>query len=105
MAFFSSFVVTPHGGFAAEIGYTVAKCGKKKCARFRFSSGSPFVPDEDEFCVGRRRESRESEKNDCCGGGGFLRIDFPGRGMITADDDGELHDGDAIPAGLTGTWV
>ena len=35
------------GGFAAEIGYTVARWGKKKWARLRFSSGlMAFVFDE-----------------------------------------------------------
>lgn len=28
------------------------------------------------------------EKRDCCGGGGRLRIDFPGMGMVTAEEDG-----------------
>jgi hypothetical protein len=28
------------------------------------------------------------EKSDCCAGGGFFRIDFPGTGMVTADDEG-----------------
>jgi hypothetical protein len=31
------------------------------------------------------------EKMDCGAGGGFFNIDFPGIGMVTAEDDGE-HD-------------
>ena len=38
-----------------------------------------------------------NRENDCWGGGGRLRIDLPGLGSVTADDDGELEDdGDNI---------
>lgn len=42
------------------------------------------------------RVRRESEKNDCCGGGGFLSIDLPGRGRVTAEDEGEGDEGESI---------
>lgn len=29
------------------------------------------------------------ENSDCCAGGGRFNIDFPGVGIVTADDDGE----------------
>ena len=29
------------------------------------------------------------EKKDCCGGGGFFSIDFPGVGIVTAEDEGD----------------
>ena len=45
--------------------------------------------DEGEFWLGRSFESRVSEKKDCCGGGGFFKMDFPGVGIVTADDDGD----------------
>lgn len=51
-----------------------------------------LVEEVEAFCVGKRRDNRDREKKDCCGGGGFFRIDFPGRGSVTADDDGELED-------------
>ena len=41
------------------------------------------------FWFGRSFESRPSEKNDCGGGGGFFKIDFPGVGIVTADDEGD----------------
>lgn len=34
------------------------------------------------------------EKSDCWVGGGRLRIDFPGIGMVTAEDDGEQDEFD-----------
>ena len=39
--------------------------------------------------LGRSFESRPNEKKDCGGGGGFFKIDFPGVGIVTADDDGD----------------
>ena len=38
------------------------------------------------FCVGRNLEMRE--KKDCWAGGGRLRIDLPGVGIITAEEEG-----------------
>jgi hypothetical protein len=57
-----------------------------KCARFSVFSS---LQSDAGFCVGRSLESLPSEKNDCGGGGGFLRIDFPGVGIVTADDEGD----------------
>ena len=78
------------GGFCAEIGYTVASCGRMKCARFRLrapsSSGGAGAAE------GRSLERRE--RKDGAGGGGFLRMDLPGTGMVTADDDAEHDDTD-----------
>lgn len=34
-------------------------------------------------------DSLARKKNDCCGGGGRLRIDLPGVGMVTADEEGD----------------
>ena len=73
----------------------MARCGRKKGALFKLDSSelAELVEGPDvAVCVGSSRESREREKNDCWGGGGFLRIDFPGRGRVTADDDGEVED-------------
>jgi hypothetical protein len=36
---------------------------------------------------------RESENRPCCTGGGFLRMLFPGMGIVTADEEGEGDDG------------
>lgn len=46
--------------------------------------------------MGRRRDSRDNEKNECCVGGGRFRIDFPGLGSVTADDEGDVDDVAAI---------
>ena len=54
------------------------------------------------FCVGRSLESRASEKNDCCGGGGRFKMDLPGMGIVTADDEA---DGESIAASQTRTDV
>lgn len=51
------------------------------------------------FCVGRSLESRASEKNDCWGGGGRFKIDLPGVGIVTADDEAE---GDSMAACQSG---
>jgi len=32
------------------------------------------------------------EKRPCWGGGGFLRMDLPGMGMVTADEEGDEDD-------------
>ena len=48
--------------------------------------------------MGRSLESRASEKKGCCGGGGRFKIDLPGIGMVTADDDA---DGESIAASQT----
>lgn len=39
-----------------------------------------------EFCAGRSLVIREN--NEGCCGGGFFKIDFPGTGIITAEDEG-----------------
>ena len=41
------------------------------------------------FWVGKSRLNRV--KMDCGGGGGRLRIDFPGVGIVTADDEAGLE--------------
>ena len=43
-------------------------------------------------CDGRRRDRRDNEKNECCAGGGRFKIDFPGLGSVTADDEGDVDD-------------
>lgn len=40
------------------------------------------------FWVGRRRLRRDNR--DCGGGGGRLRIDLPGVGIVTADEEAGL---------------
>ena len=56
-----------------------------KWARLRALASSPVVS-----CgwvwVGRNFEIRE--KKDCCAGGGRLRIDLPGVGIVTAEEEG-----------------
>lgn len=37
------------------------------------------------------------------GGGGLLRIDFPGMGIVTADDEGKGEDGDGEAMDMTVT--
>jgi hypothetical protein len=73
------------GGFAADIGYTVTSSGRIKWALLRVLDSSPVVT-----CgwvwVGRNFEMRE--KKDCWVGGGRLRIDFPGVGIVTAEEEG-----------------
>lgn len=65
-----------------------------KCARLSGRVASSCVPCEvkppdGEFAllVGRNLERREN--NDCWGGGGRLRMDFPGVGIVTAEEEAE----------------
>ncbi len=84
----------------------MTRYGRKKCALFKLSSLAGLVvvafveeAEGDGACEGNNRDNRDNEKNDCWGGGGRFRIDFPGLGSVTADDDGELDDdGDNIRA-------
>lgn len=39
------------------------------------------------------------EKSDCWAGGGRFNIDFPGIGIVTADDDGEHDEFDEVMDG------
>jgi hypothetical protein len=77
-----------------DIGYTIAISGRMKCARLSGRDTSSSDPCELEppdvevaLPVGRNLERRE--KMDCWGGGGRLRIDFPGVGIVTADEEAE----------------
>jgi hypothetical protein len=82
---FSSLTVGVLGGAAVEMGYTVDIWGRMKCARFSgFWSSSVVVGVG--IWAGRKRVKRE--RRVCWGGGGLLRIDFPGMGIVTADEDG-----------------
>jgi hypothetical protein len=98
---FSSFSVGMLGGFAALIGYTVASWGRIKCARFS-AFASPSAPFSGTGgAAGRSLDSRASEKKDCCGGGGRLRMDFPGTGIVTAEDEaGEVIIGEDVPLAI-----
>ena len=71
------------------MGYTVVISGRMKCALLNALVSSLPSADTGEFWLGRSLESRVSEKKDCCGGGGFFKMDFPGVGIVTADDDGD----------------
>ena len=62
--------------------------GKMKWALLRVLASSFELPFGWTW-FGRSFERREREKKDCCGGGGRLRMDFPGVGIVTADDEGE----------------
>jgi len=57
-----------------------------KCALFKGLISSSFVAGVCAAWVGRNRVIRE--KSDGCAGGGRFRIDFPGTGIVTADEDG-----------------
>ena len=63
----------------------MAICGRMKCALF---NGWSVVPCG--LSVGRKRVVIR-EKRLCCGAGARLRIDFPGVGMTTAEEEGELE--------------
>jgi len=67
------------------------------CGRIKWALLSGFVSSAlaggDWVCVGKKREIRE--KSEDCGGGGRLRMDLPGIGMVTADDDGEQEEFEA----------
>ena len=85
------------GGFAASMGYTVVISGRMKCARLSVLDSSLPPPLGCCVCDGKSLESRAREKNDCCGGGGRFKMDFPGVGMVTADDEADEA---SIPAAL-----
>ena len=57
--------------------------GRIKCALLRGLSSSAGTESDEEGRNLVKREKRES----CCGGGLF-RIDFPGTGMVTAEEEG-----------------
>ena len=88
IAFFSSFSVGVEGGLTEDMGYTVAIWGRMKCALFK---GLEFSLASGTVWLGVGRNLVKREKRDCGAGAGGLRIDFPGIGMVTAEEDGE-HD-------------
>jgi hypothetical protein len=90
MAFFSSLRVGVEGGLSEDIGYTVTSCGRMKWALLRGLVSSLEVV---EFGVGRNLVIRERREG--CTTGGRLRIDLPGIGMVTADEEGEHDDEEA----------
>jgi hypothetical protein len=55
-------------------------------------------------CVGRslERRAKEVERKDCGGGGGRLRIDLPGTGIVTADEEADAFVGVCGSAGEAG---
>ena len=56
-----------------------------KCALFNGFASSALAGTVG-ACVGKNLVMRE--KRDCCGGGGRFRMDFPGTGRVTADEEG-----------------
>jgi hypothetical protein len=63
----------------------VTSSGRMKWALLRVLASSPVVSCG-WVCVGRNFEMRD--KNDWLGGGGRLRMDLPGVGIVTADEEG-----------------
>lgn len=89
IARFSSFSVGVDGGFADDMGYTMAISGKMKWALFKGFVSSLSVA-FGWVCVGKNLVIRENRV--CCWGGGRFKMDFPGTGMVTADDEGGHDD-------------
>jgi len=92
MARFSSLRDGIEGGLIEDIGYTIDISDRIKCARLsgRFSSCVACElepPDIELTLVGRNLESRENR--DGWDEGGRLRMDFPGVGIVTAEEEAE----------------
>lgn len=75
-----------------------ASCGRMKWARL---SGLMSSEGDTEGWVGRNPLMRL--RMPVWAGGGRLRMDLPGTGIVTADEDGELHD-DELAITMT-IWI
>lgn len=78
------------------MGYTVVISGKMKCALLSVLPSSLLSLATLVFCVGRNLERRP--KRVCGGGGGRFNIDFPGVGIVTADDEGDGEEDISAPS-------